>query len=58
MNPVYFVVFFVGTVLGIFTGIALGNDAADFDLRTEAAERGYAEYCIPRGNWAWKGECE
>ena len=26
-------------------------------IQTQAASRGYAEYCIPDGSFAWKGEC-
>lgn len=26
--------------------------------KSQAASRGYGEYCIPNGEFAWKGECE
>jgi hypothetical protein len=40
--------------LGCLAGVALGLIIATSGHRSEAAERGYAEYDAATGQWGWK----
>lgn len=49
------IIFIVATMLGTFSlGVLYGEN----DLKAQAIERGYGEYCAKTGYWSWIGECE
>ena len=44
-------------VVGLFIFVMLPFTSPNAYWQSQAAQRGYAEYCIPDGKFAWKGEC-
>ena len=45
-------------VLAVIVTLVIALKLQGYKYKTEAVERGYAEYCPDTDNWAWKGECE
>jgi len=51
---------FFGWCIGFFMAAVFSIVFAtpNVQWQSQAASRGYAEYCVPDGAFAWKGECE
>lgn len=52
--------FMTGSVVGVFIfsfTVMVPLTSPNNVWQSQAAQRGYAEYCIPDGKFAWKGEC-
>lgn len=53
--------FFLGFLSGIFCLfilVCVPFLTPNHVWHVHAVARGYGEYCIPDGNFAWKGECK
>jgi len=44
--------------LTLIMGASIGHREASRVYKSDAIERGYAQYCPTDGAWAWKDECE